>query len=63
MDGRRSDAVAAVPDALVDAVCLVGPKAAVRERTQAFAEAGVTTLLVKTTDPAVIRTIAEVRAG
>jgi F420-dependent oxidoreductase-like protein len=63
MDGRRSDAVAAVPDALVDAVCLVGPKAAVRERTRAFAEAGVTTLLVKTTDPAVIRTIAEVRAG
>jgi hypothetical protein len=63
MDGRRDDAIAAVPDALVDAVSLVGPKPAVAERTRAFAEAGVTTLLVKTTDPAVIRTMAEVAAG
>jgi F420-dependent oxidoreductase-like protein len=63
MDGRRSDAIAAVPDALVDAVSLVGPGPAVAERTRAFAEAGVRTLLVKTTDPAVIRTMAEVAAG
>jgi F420-dependent oxidoreductase-like protein len=63
MDGRRDDAIAAVSDALVDAVSLVGPKPAVAERTRAFAEAGVTTLLVKTTDTAVIRTMAEVAAG
>jgi F420-dependent oxidoreductase-like protein len=43
--GRKAEAVAAVPDDLVRAVSLIGPRGYVRERIAAFAEAGVTTLL------------------
>jgi len=44
--GRKQDAIAAVPDELVRAVSLVGPRGFVKERLAAFAEAGVTTMLV-----------------
>lgn len=46
LDGRKRDAIAAVPDALVDAVALVGPPARIRERIQASATAGATLLIV-----------------
>jgi F420-dependent oxidoreductase-like protein len=46
LGGRRRDAMAAVSDALVDAVTLSGPKARVRERIQACAEAGATLVIV-----------------
>jgi F420-dependent oxidoreductase-like protein len=39
LDGKRAEAVAAVPDALVDAVHLVGPKARIKDRLQAWKEA------------------------
>lgn len=45
LSGRKTEAIEAVPDDLVRAVSLVGPKGYVRERIAAFAEAGVTTLL------------------
>ncbi len=45
LDGHPEQAMAAVPDALIDLVCLVGPRARVRERLEAFREAGVGTLL------------------
>lgn len=45
LSGRKTEAVAAVPDDLVRAVSLIGPRGYVRERIAAFAEAGVTTLL------------------
>ena len=38
--GRRAEAVAAVPDELVDAVSLVGPKERIGERLQAWKAAG-----------------------
>ncbi|BBZ00591.1 LLM class F420-dependent oxidoreductase [Mycolicibacterium chitae] len=44
--GRKEEAVAAVPDDLVRSVSLVGPRGYVKERIAAFAESGVTTLLV-----------------
>ena len=59
LDGRRDDAAAAVPDALIDAVALVGPREAIRDRLAAFAEAGVTTLLAHTNDLDTIRALAE----
>ncbi|MCB9725952.1 MAG: LLM class F420-dependent oxidoreductase [Spirochaetaceae bacterium] len=40
LGGQRKEAIAAVPDALVDAVHLVGPRAKIRERLQAWKEAG-----------------------
>jgi len=44
--GKKAEAIAAVPDELVRQVSLVGPRGFVKERVAAFAEAGVTTLLV-----------------
>jgi alkanesulfonate monooxygenase SsuD/methylene tetrahydromethanopterin reductase-like flavin-dependent oxidoreductase (luciferase family) len=46
LDGRREDAVAAVPDALVDLLALVGPPDRVRDRLADFRAGGVTTLQV-----------------
>jgi F420-dependent oxidoreductase-like protein len=40
LDGKKAEAAAAVPDALVDAVHLVGSKGRLRERLQAWKEAG-----------------------
>jgi F420-dependent oxidoreductase-like protein len=51
--GKKEEAINAVPDDLVRHVSLVGPRGFVAERIAAYAEAGVTTLLVHplTTDP------------
>ncbi|TXI54567.1 LLM class F420-dependent oxidoreductase [Mycolicibacter arupensis] len=44
--GRKTEAIDAVPDELVRNTSLVGPRGLVAERLAAYAEAGVTTLLV-----------------
>lgn len=44
--GRKREAADAVPDELVRGISLIGPRGFVAERVAAFAEAGVTTLLV-----------------
>ena len=44
--GSKAEAIDAVPDELVRTVSLVGPRGFVKERLAAYAEAGVTTLLV-----------------
>ncbi|GAA1946500.1 LLM class F420-dependent oxidoreductase [Agromyces allii] len=46
LEGRREEAVAAVPDDLVRAISLIGSPAEVAERVAAFRQAGVTTLAV-----------------
>jgi F420-dependent oxidoreductase-like protein len=58
LEGRRTEAAAAVPDRLVDEFALVGPVPRVAERLQAYREAGVTTLLVQTTELETIRAVA-----
>jgi len=45
--GKKREAEAAVPDALVDEVGLFGPRERIRERLAAYREAGVTTLAVR----------------
>ncbi len=40
LDRKKEEAVAAVPDALVDDVALVGPEGRIRDRLQAWKEAG-----------------------
>jgi F420-dependent oxidoreductase-like protein len=44
LEGRRGEAAAALPDALIDTVSLCGPPAVVRDRLAAFRDAGVGTL-------------------
>ncbi|KQO94489.1 LLM class F420-dependent oxidoreductase [Leifsonia sp. Leaf264] len=46
LEGRKDEAVAAVPDELARAINLIGSPGHVKERVAAFAEAGVTTLAV-----------------
>jgi F420-dependent oxidoreductase-like protein len=57
--GKQREAAAAVPDSFVDEVALVGPRQRIGERLDAFREAGATTLLVSTRDPAALRAVAE----
>jgi F420-dependent oxidoreductase-like protein len=59
LDGRRAEAAALVPDAMVDELCLAGPLNRVRGRLDAWRAAGVTTLLAETHDVDAIRTLAE----
>src|SRR5579863_1612604 len=46
LDGKREEAMAAIPDELIDLVSLVGPRDVVAERLAAYRDAGVGTLLV-----------------
>ena len=60
LGGNQRDAVAAVPDELVDALCLVGPKARIRDRLAAWQETPVTTLLVGSPQPEALDVLAEI---
>ncbi|MHB2000874.1 MAG: LLM class F420-dependent oxidoreductase [Solirubrobacteraceae bacterium] len=44
LEGRREEAMAAIPDRLIDMVSLCGPQAVVKERLAVFRDAGVGTL-------------------
>jgi F420-dependent oxidoreductase-like protein len=44
LEGKREEAMAAIPDALIDMVSLCGPKDVVRERLAIYRDAGVGTL-------------------
>jgi F420-dependent oxidoreductase-like protein len=59
LEGKKLEAIAAVPDALVDEVALVGPRERIAGRLDAWRESGVTTLLVQTHDRATLRAMAE----
>jgi len=59
MEGKRAEAVAAVPDQFADEISLCGPIERVRERLDAWRETPVTTLLLANQDPGTLRTMAE----
>jgi F420-dependent oxidoreductase-like protein len=59
LGGKRMEAIAAVPDALVDEVALVGSRERIADRLEAWKESPVTTLLIQAYDPATLRTVAE----
>ncbi len=63
LDGKRGEAIAAVPDALVDDVHLVGEKDRIRDRLAAWREAGkkrhVDTMLIATNQPEALELLAE----
>ena len=60
LDGKQREAAAAVPDAFVDEVALIGSKERIRDRLAAWRESGATSLLVATRDVATLRAVAEV---
>jgi F420-dependent oxidoreductase-like protein len=49
LEGKRDEAMAAVPDALIDSVSLCGPKDVIRDRLAVYRDAGVGTLGVTPT--------------
>jgi F420-dependent oxidoreductase-like protein len=59
LSGKQREAIAAVPDELVDAVCLVGPKERIAERLDAWRATPVTTLVLGTPQPEALQTLAE----
>jgi F420-dependent oxidoreductase-like protein len=59
LDGKQREAIAAVPDALVDDVALVGPRERIADRLDAWRESGATSLLCSTHDVNALRTMAE----
>jgi F420-dependent oxidoreductase-like protein len=59
LGGQQAEAAAAVPDAFVDEVALVGPVERIRERLAAWRASGATSLLVSTRDLATLRGVAE----
>ncbi len=61
--GKREEAIAAVPDRFADEISLVGPLERIKERLEAWKDTPVSTLLVGTRDPKVLRTVAELVLG
>lgn len=60
LGGSKREAIAAVPDALVDEVALVGPRERIAERLEAWRACGVTTLLCETRDVETLRLLTEI---
>ena len=58
-EGKRAEAVAAVPSTFADEISLVGPVERIRERLEAWKETPVTGLLMANRDPETLRTMAE----
>lgn len=59
LQGRKEEAAAAIPDELVDAVALCGPKARIAERLEAWRDSPVTTLNITTFNPQAVAVMAE----
>jgi alkanesulfonate monooxygenase SsuD/methylene tetrahydromethanopterin reductase-like flavin-dependent oxidoreductase (luciferase family) len=59
LGGKQREAIAAVPDELVDALALVGPKERIRERLEAWRATPVTTLIVGSPQPEALEVMAE----
>ena len=63
LGGRRKDAEAAVPDALIDEISLVGPKERIRDRLEAWKAVAkdhrVGSLLLVGATPEALRVVAE----
>ena len=57
--GKQREAIAAVPDALVDAVSLFGPKERIADRLEAWSETRVTELVLGTPQPEALQVLAE----
>lgn len=58
-DGRREEAVLAVPDAFADEISLVGPRERIAERLELWRKGPVTDLLVTAPDSHTLRVLAE----
>jgi F420-dependent oxidoreductase-like protein len=63
LQGRKNEAAAAIPDELVDAVALCGPKRRIQEKLEAWRDSPVTTLNITTFDTRAVTVMAELVLG
>jgi F420-dependent oxidoreductase-like protein len=63
LQGKKKEAIAAVPDPLVDEVALCGPKERIAERIHAWKEAGVSTLICTLDHPSAMNVMLEISRG
>jgi F420-dependent oxidoreductase-like protein len=63
LDGKKGEAIAKVPDALVDALHLVGPRERIKDRFQAWKASKIDTMLVGTVQPEAVELMAELAFG
>jgi F420-dependent oxidoreductase-like protein len=59
LSGKKNEAQAAVPNELVDAVALVGPKERIRDQLAKWKASPISTMLIGTSQPEALRTLAE----
>ncbi len=59
LGGRKNDAAAAVPDALVDEIALIGDRSRIADRLDAWRASGVTTLNLQARQPEALQLLAE----
>ena len=62
LEGRREEAVLAVPDAFADEISLVGPRERIAEQLESWRKGPVTDLLALAPDPVSLRVLAELNA-
>ena len=60
--GKKNEAIAAVPDELVDEIALCGPRERIRDRLGAWRDSGVTTLICGAQNIEAVRTMGELVA-
>ena len=61
LDGKKKEAIAEVPNALVDEVTLIGPKERIRDRFAAWKDSPATTMICGIAQPDVIPLLAELQ--
>ena len=59
LDGKKNEAMAAVPDQLVDEIALLGPRERIAERVEAWKASPVDSMLLGAGQPEALRTLAE----
>jgi F420-dependent oxidoreductase-like protein len=59
LSGHKQEAIAAVPDGLVDEIALVGDRARIADRLDAWRACGTTTLILQARQPEALRLLAE----
>ncbi len=63
LGGQKQEAAAAIPDTLVDAVALCGPRSRIAEGLERWQASPIQTLTLNTFDPQVVSTMAELVLG
>ncbi|MFJ9264854.1 LLM class F420-dependent oxidoreductase [Streptomyces bacillaris] len=62
LQGRKEEAIGAVPDAFADEISLIGPRARIAEKLAEWRKGPVTDLLITAPDPHTLRVLAELNA-